>query len=504
MVGGKQCHLITSVADTIRAIHHELAVNGFSVAATETAAANFGSDTEARLCEFQSRHRLTRTGTLDQVTGGVLALSALVTTESDRAKLRAELKDAVDKVPDSPEYNYWLARYAIIAGDYALSKRVSPRVRDLSGLNVDIGNAVLNPGTGPGSPRQPEVPFPESFYSYRYNLMSQQDIDELRTKKQFSGTMPSMARARHPNGDPGEQPPPPPPPPGVPDPPPTTAPGVKPEQQNRQKNKAKSSIGSSDSPAKSTRVVSDQKVTKAINDSYSEVHNLTHLSIKPPWTYKIEIRRFAKPTIFGGGFKGDSPDFIANPDVTSKTRLEMTFGMDPTGDFSYSATASKSRAIGDFAKWISFVTSGPFEPEYVKTAAVSSEAKLKVLGEGVIAVSGHSAGANPLVSGSPDMDTYVRVIAAVNNKDKPSERILFITGELRGNPFLWAEIVIEDHFENRLLLGTFDASSRSPYADLFGSDIANHVLDFGMDIPVGPSCEFVSFPCIGAGCDAAV
>jgi peptidoglycan hydrolase-like protein with peptidoglycan-binding domain len=43
-------------SDTIRAIHHELAVNGFSVGGTETAGANFGSDTEARLREFQSRY----------------------------------------------------------------------------------------------------------------------------------------------------------------------------------------------------------------------------------------------------------------------------------------------------------------------------------------------------------------------------------------------------------------------------------------------------------------
>src|SRR5437762_13732049 len=82
-------------SDTIRALHHELAVNGFPVADTETVGANFGSDTEARLRQFQSRHGLATPGALDQVTGGVLTLSTLVSTEGDRTKLRADLKDIV-------------------------------------------------------------------------------------------------------------------------------------------------------------------------------------------------------------------------------------------------------------------------------------------------------------------------------------------------------------------------------------------------------------------------
>jgi hypothetical protein len=202
-------------------LHTELAAIGLPVVGTEAGAApQFGEATSARLRAFQERYKLPVTGDLDPTTGGVLALSALVSTETDRAKLRTELANAVNNVPNVAEYDYWLARYAVMSGDYTLAKKVSPHLIDLSGVGVDLGNAVLNPGTGPGSPQAPDVPFPENFYSYRYDLMSQEDIDDLRTKNQFSGAMPFMARATHPNGGPSE------PPPGVPDPPPATAPGM--------------------------------------------------------------------------------------------------------------------------------------------------------------------------------------------------------------------------------------------------------------------------------------
>ena len=224
-------------ARTIRALHTELAAIGLPVAGEEASGTpRFGSDTKARVREFQQLHGLPKTGKVDRTTGGIMSLSAFVATEVDRSKLRKKLKAAVGNVPNSPDYNYWLARYAVMSGDYALAKKVSPRLIDLSGVRVDLGNAVFN-GTGPGSPQEPDVPFPENFYSYRYNLMSQQDIDELRIKNQFSGTMPFMARATQPNGGPGEPPPPPLPPPGVPDPPPTTTPGM-----SRQERLAASAI----------------------------------------------------------------------------------------------------------------------------------------------------------------------------------------------------------------------------------------------------------------------
>jgi len=111
--------------------------------------------------EFQSRHGLAVTGAVDDTTRGVLGLSTLVTTEGDPSKLRTELKAAVDKIPNSSEYNYWLARYAIMAGDYALPKTIMKLHPDLSGLLTDLGG-IFDPGTRPQapSPQAPRSPLP--------------------------------------------------------------------------------------------------------------------------------------------------------------------------------------------------------------------------------------------------------------------------------------------------------------------------------------------------------
>src|SRR5438046_7571501 len=114
--------------DTIRTLHSELAAVGLRVNGTETTDTRFGSETEARVREFQKLHHLPETGEVDPATDGIMSLSALVATEGDRAKLQTELKDAVDKVPDSPEYNYWLSRSAVIAGDYGLAKNVQAKL----------------------------------------------------------------------------------------------------------------------------------------------------------------------------------------------------------------------------------------------------------------------------------------------------------------------------------------------------------------------------------------
>jgi hypothetical protein len=207
-------------AATVKQLHDELAAIGMPVAAAETGATPvFGTDTSARLKDLQERYKLPVRGNLDPVTGGILTLSALAATETDKTKLKALLKGAVDNVPNSPDYNNWLARYAIMAGDYDLAARTSPHLRDLSGILVNLGDLVLVDGWGPAVPKQPEVPFPENFYSYRYPLMTADDIRTLRSSQdQFPyGALPYMARM---NVNPGDPPDMPDKPPGLPLPPP--------------------------------------------------------------------------------------------------------------------------------------------------------------------------------------------------------------------------------------------------------------------------------------------
>jgi hypothetical protein len=169
--------------DTIRTLHSELAAVGLPVNGSETTDTRFGSDTEARVREFQKLHHLPETGEVDPATDGIMSLSALVATEGDQNKLRAELKDAIDEVPNSPEYNYWLARYAIMAGDYAIPKTILKLHPDLGGLLTDLGG-IIDPHPKPAGPQQPEVPYPENFYSYRQDFVDEAVLADLRGQLQ--------------------------------------------------------------------------------------------------------------------------------------------------------------------------------------------------------------------------------------------------------------------------------------------------------------------------------
>jgi peptidoglycan hydrolase-like protein with peptidoglycan-binding domain len=168
--------LSTVSVATLKQLHTELAAVGLPVLGAEaTGTPQFGPETVDRVRAFQKLHGLPATGALDPTTGGVMALAALVTTESDPSKLRDGLRAAQSKVPNSPQYNYMLARSAILAGDPDLAMKVAPSAGDL-GLSAGTVLDILS-----ASPDKPDVPFPENFYSYRYELMSQDLIVELRT-----------------------------------------------------------------------------------------------------------------------------------------------------------------------------------------------------------------------------------------------------------------------------------------------------------------------------------
>jgi hypothetical protein len=168
-------------ADTIRQLHGELAAIALPVAAADTGATPaFGQATAERLIRFQKRYGLPAQGNLDPTTGALLTLSALVSTETDPAKLRTALAGARNAVTGSAKYDQWLARFSVMAGAYDLAATVTPHLQDLWGN--DIGG-LLTDGGGNDPPRQPEVPFPENYYAFRYSLMAQADIDTLRVQR---------------------------------------------------------------------------------------------------------------------------------------------------------------------------------------------------------------------------------------------------------------------------------------------------------------------------------
>jgi hypothetical protein len=186
-------------ADTLRQLHVELAAIGLPVAGAETGATPaFGQGTAERLIRFQKRYGLPAHGNLDPTTGALLTLSALVSSETDPAKLRTALAGARNAVTGSATYDRWLARFAVMAGAYDLAASVNPHLQDLWGN--DLGSGLLTDGGGNAPPRQPEVPFPENYYAFRYSLMAQADVDELRAQRSRGAAEVTAYLARGLNG----------------------------------------------------------------------------------------------------------------------------------------------------------------------------------------------------------------------------------------------------------------------------------------------------------------
>lgn len=158
-------------------LHEELAAVGMPIDTEE--ARGFGPATAERLTHFQKRYRLPVTGDLDPTTGGVLSLAALVASETDRVRLRTRLAEARGAVAGSETYDKWLARFSVMAGAYDVAASIG-HLGGLGDFGIDLGGIVFG-GSSTPVPRAPEIPFPENFYSYRYPLISQADIDALRT-----------------------------------------------------------------------------------------------------------------------------------------------------------------------------------------------------------------------------------------------------------------------------------------------------------------------------------
>jgi hypothetical protein len=169
---------------TLRSLHGDLAAIGLPVSRKEAGTRPaFGAETVGRVKAFQERYRLPVTGKVDSATGATLKLAALVATEADPAVLSKKLTAAAAAGPDSPLYKSFVARAALLAGDYGLAAGLSPDLTDLSDLGVNLGDGLFATGDENPSPKAPEVPFPENYYSYRHDVMAEQDIVNLRTAR---------------------------------------------------------------------------------------------------------------------------------------------------------------------------------------------------------------------------------------------------------------------------------------------------------------------------------
>ena len=178
----------TNTGANVGELHVQLLALGAVIAPGEQTGKNFGPSTVAAVRAFRQRYGLPAGDTVDLPTGRLMHVASTFAS-GGRAPLRAAVREAASAADTSqPQELYWLARYATLAGDYQTAHSIAGRIPDHADVKAVIDpilalpdQAQPTPGQPPLAPppRPPEVPYPENFYTYRYDLCPQEDLDEL-------------------------------------------------------------------------------------------------------------------------------------------------------------------------------------------------------------------------------------------------------------------------------------------------------------------------------------
>lgn len=191
----------------------------------------------------------------------------------------------------------------------------------------------------------------------------------------------------------------------------------------------------------------------------------------------LAVRRFAPFKTFGGGFEGDGRGFDASRNVTYRTaglvRIDLSTGelSDPKGSSSGTAHDWLGRAKAEVH------------------AHITSH---QVLESGRYTFRLVTAGGNPLVPMSPDIDTYVDLTLA--SKDG----VLRITGAVHGDPFPYAEVLIRDHRGSGYLVFKYKSPHgryEGPFTRLYGASESNKLGLISSGVLLDGSAAFVG--CVG-------
>ena len=180
-----------STGAEVHELHEQLQALGAVLDPGEQTATKFGNSTVAAVRDFRERYGLAAGDTVDLPTGRLIHVASAFASSGDRVALRAAVRAAVSAADTSqPQELYWLARYAIIAGDYetahALALR-APGHSEIQGIILPILElpdqpAQPDPGQPPAAPppRSPELPYPENFYTYRRDRYPIDELNEMQ------------------------------------------------------------------------------------------------------------------------------------------------------------------------------------------------------------------------------------------------------------------------------------------------------------------------------------
>ena len=187
--------------------------------------------------------------------------------------------------------------------------------------------------------------------------------------------------------------------------------------------------------------------------------------------YSLWFRRYAPFAEFGFGFEGDKRTAASTSFAdTARTSGGCSFGPGVVGPGygTSSGTKHKLSSTSAMSKVTSSVT--------VATRSLS-----------LVRFTAMTAGANPMVPGAPDIDTFVDLSGTF------SSSALTIDGTVRGDTFPNAEVFLVDSVGKAVLLWDYTTTGgqdTGPMTRLAGSHSSTTLGTFFVRVPIKPSGAF--------------
>ena len=199
--------------------------------------------------------------------------------------------------------------------------------------------------------------------------------------------------------------------------------------------------------------------------------------------YPISVRSFAPFKDFGFGYHGDNRGYSTSSDVSARVHQRINFDTD-RNFVTANAWSSPTYKVNNPSD---SRTASP-TVEFTSDLAISKIRNAKTYSFGT-----HSAGANPDIKGSPDIDVFSIFSITANSKTGN----LSISGKLTGDSFPSKEAFISDPSGQSVFLGIGQIASRvsenwGPLTELPGNNSQNPITNFNISITTDKKGNFTN------------
>ena len=197
--------------------------------------------------------------------------------------------------------------------------------------------------------------------------------------------------------------------------------------------------------------------------------------------YPITVRSFAPFKDFGFGYHGDNRGYSTSSNASARVHQRINFDTDRNFVIANAWSSPTYKVNNPSGAKTAFPT-----VEFTSDLSISKSGNAKTYAFGT-----HSAGANPDIKGSPDIDVFSNFSIAENRKTGT----LSISGSLKGDNFPSTEAFISDPSGQKIFLGVGQITKGvdknwGPITELPGSNSSNSIANINLTIQTNRTGNF--------------